>query len=134
MKTIYLVVFLCVCSFTSYAQQDLEDPRYIYSLDDDDQQTKSIMHTHSFYASLRKPDYSRSVLFEGKLYKHVDFLTFFFDNDLKNYRGKHYNKPRKISKYTDDPSVKALYVVGEIYSDKKIEKIRAWHKSLSAKK
>lgn len=133
MKTIYLIVFLCVCSCTLYAQQDLDDPHYIYSLDEDDKQTKSIILTHEFYASLRKPDYSRSVLFKGKLYKHVDFLAFYFDHDLTNYRGKHYNKPGKISKYTDDPSVKALYVVGDIYSDKKIEKIRAWQKSLAKK-
>jgi hypothetical protein len=106
MKVAYLIVFFCIYSCKLYAQQDLRDPSYIYS-DDKYGQSRAYAINH-----LTK-DPGVGVLFNGKLYKDLNLSRFYFDSSLAKYEIRTYLTRRSIKKFTEDASIKRLYVVGE---------------------
>lgn len=123
MNRLCIIALTSLLSASANAQQDLRDPRYIY------RQDKGIVK-YGFYGPPYNPsrphNYDIAILYKGTLYKGLDFYEFFANQDLMYYEGKHYNKARKIAKYTNDQSIKKLYVVGKALSPKKAQKMRSF--------
>jgi len=115
----YLIAILLLQSFAVNAQElrsdlsykDLSQPNYIYSLDEDNVQARGI--AYSYAANAINTRYCSAILFKNKLYKHVNFNIIYPNSELKNYSYKLYTDPRKIKKFTKDPDIIKLHVIGK---------------------
>ena len=105
-KKLLYTILICSCSTWATAQQELNDPRYIYSLDTYNLRAKSIAHS----MAMEKPV---AVYYNGTIYKNVRLSNFLRDSSLI-YHESHFCFSRKERKqYTGDRSIRSLYVIGE---------------------
>ena len=127
MSHLFLIVIFLLTSTTINAQEfladfsykDLKDRTYIYSLDDDGYQARNIIQSYTAYANTR---YCSAILVGDKLYKNVNFNVIYPNSGLRNYEYKLYTKPKKIQKFTNDPDVVKLYVIGKERTKEKEKK------------
>lgn len=118
MSRLFLIVIFLLSStginaqefLADFSYKDLKDPTYIYSLDDEGYQAKNIIRSYAAYANTR---YCSAILLGDKLYKNVNFSVIYPNSGLQNYEYKLYTKPKKIQKFTNDPDVVKLYVIGK---------------------
>ncbi|HYD19911.1 MAG TPA: hypothetical protein VEB40_00440 [Flavipsychrobacter sp.] len=86
------------------AQQDLRDPRYIYSVDGKNNEAQAIARSTSTYPRM-------NVLLNGKLFRNVNYSSLYFDSGLVHHERAVYFRRRDIRKFTKEPGIKMLYVV-----------------------
>ena len=106
MLKLAFILPICSLSLGSNAQQNLRDPRYIYSLDEDNRYAEAIVR-------YLEKDPGEAVLYKDSIYKDISYPAFYLDSGLVYHDIYTCFTRRQIRRYTKDKSIKILYVVGE---------------------
>jgi hypothetical protein len=113
MKPLIIAAIVLLSSTSAWAQQRLDDPRYVYSLDAQNHQAYEIALNIS-----ERP--RASFLYKGKLYKDVDYTSFVYDSALVYHEIRPCFSRREKKQLTKERGIKMLYVVGEYSTTKKL--------------